>query len=299
MSLAAADAGPLHAFRVGGAVGCLADTSGAAAISDRRCRAAPRVSRRLDLDAPVQQRHHQRRRRVDRCGGGADRARATARPAWDRLLAMLPSVAEQFRSARPTLSFVHAPRLAFRSARVVGPAWALLPSAAGVIDPLLSTGFPLTLLGLLRLLDLLERTAPGADREAALAEYERASARRTGRDRAAGRRAVRDDERSGALQAAQPAVFRGRELQRGRPADSDGRNWRRGFLLCAAPGVRPGGRGLRRARIGIPSARARETSCWHGSIAPSIRSTQPASSIAGAATGIPCWRPTFRFPQRS
>ena len=44
-----------------------------------------------------------------------------------------------------------------------------------MIDPLLSTGFPLTLLGLLRLLDLLERTSPGRDRETALADYERTS----------------------------------------------------------------------------------------------------------------------------
>ena len=49
----------------------LADAAGSAAISDRRGRATSRVSRRLDLDAPVQQRHHQRRRRADRCGGGA------------------------------------------------------------------------------------------------------------------------------------------------------------------------------------------------------------------------------------
>ena len=35
--------------------------------------------------------------------------------------------------------------------RVCGANWALLPSAAGVIDPLLSTGFPLTLLGIGRL----------------------------------------------------------------------------------------------------------------------------------------------------
>jgi FADH2 O2-dependent halogenase len=39
---------------------------------------------------------------------------------------------------------------------VSGSRWALLPSAAGVIDPLLSTGFPLNLLGLHRLLDSLE-----------------------------------------------------------------------------------------------------------------------------------------------
>lgn len=93
-------------------------------------------------------------------------------PAWQRLLATLPSVAEQFDGARTALPFVHAPRIAFRSARVAGPGWALLPSAAGVIDPLLSTGFPLTLLGLSRLLDLLERES-GAPSQDSLAEYER------------------------------------------------------------------------------------------------------------------------------
>ena len=31
---------------------------------------------------------------------------------------------------------------------MAGDGWAMLPSAAGVIDPLLSTGFPLTLLGI-------------------------------------------------------------------------------------------------------------------------------------------------------
>jgi FADH2 O2-dependent halogenase len=91
---------------------------------------------------------------------------------WDRLLQMLPPVAAQFRSARAVLPFVHAPRLGFRSVRVARTSWALLPSAAGVIDPLLSTGFPLTLLGILRLVDLLERTTPHGDREAALQEYE-------------------------------------------------------------------------------------------------------------------------------
>jgi tetracycline 7-halogenase / FADH2 O2-dependent halogenase len=84
----------------------------------------------------------------------------------------LPSVADQFRKARAALPFVHSPRLAFRSARVAGSSWALLPSAAGVIDPLLSTGFPLTLLGILRLADLLERTAPGEERDIALRKYE-------------------------------------------------------------------------------------------------------------------------------
>jgi FADH2 O2-dependent halogenase len=93
--------------------------------------------------------------------------------AWDRLLARLPSVATQFRAARPVLPFVHAPGLAFRSRQVAGRSWALLPSAAGVIDPLLSTGFPLTLLGIARLVDVLERTPAGSAREAALRAYER------------------------------------------------------------------------------------------------------------------------------
>jgi FADH2 O2-dependent halogenase len=63
--------------------------------------------------------------------------------------------------------------VSFRSARVSGPSWALLPSAAGVIDPLLSTGFALTLFGVVRLLELLERTSTGPEREEALRAYER------------------------------------------------------------------------------------------------------------------------------
>jgi FADH2 O2-dependent halogenase len=106
-------------------------------------------------------------------GAGSAAGQGGGEAAWHRLLATLPSVADQFRQARAVLPFVHAPRLSFRSTRVAGPAWALLPSAAGVIDPLLSTGFPLTLLGILRLLDLLERTSPGRDREEALLDYER------------------------------------------------------------------------------------------------------------------------------
>lgn len=77
-------------------------------------------------------------------------------PAWERLLTRLPSVQEQFANARATLAFAHAPRLSFRSSRAAGERWAMLPSAAGFVDPLLSTGFPLTLLGIERLSRLLE-----------------------------------------------------------------------------------------------------------------------------------------------
>jgi FADH2 O2-dependent halogenase len=76
--------------------------------------------------------------------------------AWNRLLEHLPSVKEQFAAANATLPFVHSPRLSFRSATAAGERWALLPSAAGFVDPLLSTGFPLTLLGIERLGRILE-----------------------------------------------------------------------------------------------------------------------------------------------
>ncbi len=39
----------------------------------------------------------------------------------------------------------------FRSGAAAGPGWSMLPSAAAFVDPLLSTGFPLTLLGIERL----------------------------------------------------------------------------------------------------------------------------------------------------
>lgn len=81
---------------------------------------------------------------------------AEGEPAWQRLLERFPSVHEQFLAAKPTLPFVHTPRLSFRSACAAGERWALLPSAAGFVDPLLSTGFPLTLLGVERLARLLE-----------------------------------------------------------------------------------------------------------------------------------------------
>ncbi|HEX3130057.1 MAG TPA: tryptophan 7-halogenase [Thermoanaerobaculia bacterium] len=78
-------------------------------------------------------------------------------PAWKRLLARLPRVAELFAEAEPITPFIHHKPLAYRSAQVVGERWALLPSAAGFIDPLLSTGFPLTLLGVSRLARMIKQ----------------------------------------------------------------------------------------------------------------------------------------------
>ncbi len=77
-------------------------------------------------------------------------------PAWERLLDRFPTVRDQFDGARATLPFLHRQRMPFRSRSAAGPGWALLPSAAAFVDPLLSTGFPLTLLGLERLADAMQ-----------------------------------------------------------------------------------------------------------------------------------------------
>ena len=88
--------------------------------------------------------------------GAAPLNLAEGAPAWQRLLARLPTVADQFGEAEAVTPFVHRRPLAFRSARFTGERCAMLPSAAGFIDPLLSTGFPLTLLGVARLAEALE-----------------------------------------------------------------------------------------------------------------------------------------------
>ena len=82
---------------------------------------------------------------------------AEGQAAWERMLDALPAIKAQFAFAKAERPFTYVPRLAYRSARIAGENWAMLPSAAGFVDPLLSTGFPLTLLGMLRLGDILER----------------------------------------------------------------------------------------------------------------------------------------------
>lgn len=78
-------------------------------------------------------------------------------PAWQRLLREIPVLREQFAGAEAVQPFRHIERLGFRSGAISGDNWALLPSAAGFVDPLLSTGFPLTLLGIARLAEIIER----------------------------------------------------------------------------------------------------------------------------------------------
>jgi tetracycline 7-halogenase / FADH2 O2-dependent halogenase len=96
---------------------------------------------------------------------------AEGEAAWARLLQKLPTVKEQFSDATPQFPFVHAPRLSFHSRTIVGEKYALLPSAAGFIDPLLSTGFPLTLLGVARLAEAIECDWGSAHFESRLKNY--------------------------------------------------------------------------------------------------------------------------------
>jgi FADH2 O2-dependent halogenase len=94
-------------------------------------------------------------------------------PAWKRLIERFPTVRDQFATVVAERPFMYAPRLSFRSSAIVGERWALLPSAAGFVDPLLSTGFPLVLLGVARLAEIFERDWDSSRFGPALSSYAR------------------------------------------------------------------------------------------------------------------------------
>ncbi len=71
--------------------------------------------------------------------------------AWYRMLEALPQLKQQFSNAVPATPFSYMPKISFQSEQIIGDGWALLPATAGFVDPLLSTGFPLTLLGIQRI----------------------------------------------------------------------------------------------------------------------------------------------------
>ena len=91
--------------------------------------------------------------------------------AWKRLLDSIPTLKGQFGKARAELPFTYLPRLSFLNSRVTGHRWAMLPSAVGFIDPLLSTGFPLTLLGVSRLAAILGGGLSAANLQSDLESY--------------------------------------------------------------------------------------------------------------------------------
>jgi FADH2 O2-dependent halogenase len=76
--------------------------------------------------------------------------------AWQNLLGLIPALQQQFAHAKSIRPFTHVPRLSFRSGTSAGKRWVLLPSAAGFVDPLFSTGFALTLLGIGRLAESIQ-----------------------------------------------------------------------------------------------------------------------------------------------
>lgn len=95
------------------------------------------------------------------------------RQGWERMLDDLPVLRRQFGGAKSVQPFRHIARPQFRSASIVGRRWALLPSAAGFSDPLLSTGFPVTLLGISRLAEVLSQPWEGGDFHESLKDYAR------------------------------------------------------------------------------------------------------------------------------
>lgn len=97
--------------------------------------------------------------------------------AWHRFLERFPSIREQFADAEPVLQFFHYPRLSYRCLQITGPGWVLLPSAAAFIDPLFSTGFPLTLLGIHRLGQTLQEAWGTSAFEPRLRDYAAKTAR--------------------------------------------------------------------------------------------------------------------------
>lgn len=93
------------------------------------------------------------------------------RQAWDRVLLAVPELRQQFTDAEAVQPFRHSARPGFRSASIAGEHWAFLPSAAGFVDPLLSTGFTLNLLGIQRLAEVISHALDGDEFTSRLRTY--------------------------------------------------------------------------------------------------------------------------------
>jgi FADH2 O2-dependent halogenase len=85
----------------------------------------------------------------------AELALSEGEAAWQRLLARVPALEAQFKYAIACQPFRYMPAVSFRSRMIAGDCWAMLPSAAGFVDPLLSSGFALNLLGIERLAEFI------------------------------------------------------------------------------------------------------------------------------------------------
>ena len=239
------------------------------------------------------ERDHERGRRGRGRRSRAICASRRASPRGSASWRAFPSVRAQFAEARAALPFVHAPRLGFRRARAAGDGWALLPSAAAFADPILSTGFPLALLGIQRLGLALAGDWGTPRFGARVADVRRGHARGGRRGRAPRRRALRDVRRLPALRGALEALLRGGELlgvgappREGPPRELVPALEKPALRARAAADLRRGPRAARPGRARAPprGRRAHDRA----------RSTSRASSTPRAATGSRWRRTTSR-----
>ena len=221
---------------------------------------------------------------------------AEGAPAWDRLLATLPSVADQFRSARADAAVrpraaAGVPQRARRWIDVGAPAVRRGRDRSAALDRLSA--------------DAARHPAAGRPPGAHVAGTRaRRGARRVRADDAG--RARRDRTLVAALYAtmADPPLFKRLSLLYFAAASFSEAARRLGRPeLCAripalrASGVRSGAGGLRaRRRVAAPQGPAR-LALDARSTARSSRSIRPACSIADVATGIPC-SPRTSWPRR-
>jgi FADH2 O2-dependent halogenase len=102
------------------------------------------------------------------------RADETPQQEWQRLLSAYPSLARQFAAAEPVRPWVRTGRLQRRWSKASGPDWALLPHAAGFLDPWLSPGIAQTLYAVHRLGRIMAEERHGPRRRQRLEDYGRA-----------------------------------------------------------------------------------------------------------------------------
>lgn len=76
---------------------------------------------------------------------------------WEELLLQVPRAEKLFWKAERITPWFRCSELSFRRSAAAGENFALLPSAAAFVDPLLSSGFALSLLGIVRLGEAIRR----------------------------------------------------------------------------------------------------------------------------------------------
>lgn len=77
---------------------------------------------------------------------------------WNQLLDRFPIVKSQFTESELLMRMGVRPSLSWRLERGAGSGWACLPSSFSFTDPILSSGFALTLLGIWRLAEAADKT---------------------------------------------------------------------------------------------------------------------------------------------